>query len=122
MKSKIGNIFVSDKILEEYCVQTYKIDPYFYDHDKELIKGDKNGRNYMLFKIDVYILEHNLAVEINEKAHTDRDLIFEEKRQEALEKELIVSLLELIQVKKVMMQIMKLVEYRHLLVNLKTDN
>ena len=121
MKSKIGNIFVSDKILEEYCVQTYKIDPYFYDHDKELIKGDKNGRNYMLFKIDVYILEHNLAVEINEKAHTDRDLIFEEKRQEALEKELIVSLLELIQVKKVMMQIMKLVEYRHLLVNLKTD-
>ena len=122
MKSKIGNIFVNDKILEEYCVQTYKIDPYFYDHDKELIKGDKNGRNYMLFKIDVYILEHNLAVEINEKAHTDRDLIFEEKRQEALEKELIVSLLELIQVKKVMMQIMKLVEYRHLLVNLKTDN
>ena len=122
MKSKIGNIFVSDKILEEYCVQTYKIDPYFYDHRKELIKGDKNGRNYMLFKIDVYILEHNLAVEINEKAHTDRDLIFEEKRQEALEKELIVSLLELIQVKKVMMQIMKLVEYRHLLVNLKTDN
>ena len=122
MKSKIGNIFVSDKILEEYCVQTYKIDPYFYDHHKELIKGDKNGRNYMLFKIDVYILEHNLAVEINEKAHTDRDLILEEKRQEALEKELIVSLLELIQVKKVMMQIMKLVEYRHLLVNLKTDN
>ena len=122
MKSKIGNIFVNDKILEEYCVQTYKINPYFYDHDKELIKGGINGRNYMLFKIDVYILEYNLAVEINEKAHTDRDFIFEEKRQEALEKELIVSLLELIQVKKVMMQIMKLVEYRHLLVNLKTDN
>ena len=122
MKSKIGNIFVNDKILEEYCVQTYKINPYFYDHDKELIKGGKNGRNYMLFKIDVYILEHNLAVEINENAHTDRDFIFEEKRQEALEKELIVSLLELIQVKKIMIQIMKLVEYRHLLVNLKTDN
>ena len=122
MKSKIGNIFVNDKILEEYCVQTYKINPYFYDHDKELIKGDKNGRNYMLFKIDVYILEHNLAAEINEKAHTDRDFIFQEKRQEALEKELFVSLLELIQVKKVMIKILKLVEYRHLLVNLKTDN
>ena len=122
MKSKIGNIFVNDKILAEYCVQTYKINPYFYDHDKELIKGDKNGRNYMLFKIDVYILEHNLAAEINEKAHTDRDFIFQEKRQEALEKELFVSLLELIQVKKVMIKILKLVEYRHLLVNLKTDN
>ena len=122
MKSKIGNIFVNDKILEEYCVQTYKINPYFYDHDKELIKGDKNGRNYMLFKIDVYILEHNLAAEINEKAHTDRDFISQEKRQEALEKELFVSLLELIQVKKVKIKILKLVEYRHLLVNLKTDN
>ena len=29
-----------------------------------------------------------LAVEIDEKGHTDRDLIFEEKRQEALEKKL----------------------------------
>ena len=28
------------------------------------------------------------AVEIDEKGHTDRDLIFEEKRQEALEKKL----------------------------------
>ena len=31
-----------------------------------------------------------LAVEIDEKAHTDRDIIFEEKRQEALEKNLVV--------------------------------
>ena len=29
-----------------------------------------------------------LAVEIDEKGHTDRDLIFEEKRQKALEKKL----------------------------------
>ena len=39
-----------------------------------------------------------LAVEIDEKGHIDRDLIFEEKRQEALEKNLVVNLLELIQV------------------------
>ena len=49
------------------------------------------------------------------------DLIFEEKRQETLEKNLIVNLLELIQV-NVMMKIMKLVEHKHLLVSLKTDN
>ena len=29
-----------------------------------------------------------MAVEIDEKVHTDRDLIFEEKRQKALEKKL----------------------------------
>ena len=32
------------------------------------------------------------------KGHTDRDIIFEEKRQEGLEKNLVVNLLELIQV------------------------
>ena len=36
--------------------------------------------------------------EIDEKGHTDRDFIFEEKRQKALEKNLVVNLLELIQV------------------------
>ena len=32
VKSKIGNIFVSEKILEEYSVNVYEIDPYFYEH------------------------------------------------------------------------------------------
>ena len=32
----------------------------------------------------------------DEKGHTNRDLIFEEKRQDALEKNLTVNLLELI--------------------------
>ena len=123
VKSKIGNIFVNEKILEEYSVKIYRIDPYFHQHYKEKIQTDKNGHYHILFKIDVYFAEYFLAVEINEKGHTDRDLIFEEKRQEALEKKnLVVNLLELIQARKVMMQTMKLVEYKHLLVNLKTDN
>ena len=41
---------------------------------------------YTLFRIDVYFTEYFLAVEIDEKGHTDRELIFEEKRQRALEK------------------------------------
>ena len=44
-----------------------------------------------------------------------------EKKTRSTRKNDIVNLLELIQVKKVMMQIMKLVEYKHLLVNLKTE-
>ena len=67
VKSKIETIFVNEKILEEYSVKIYEIDPYFYEHYKKKI---------------------SLAVEIDEKGHTDTDLIFEEKRQKALVKKL----------------------------------
>ena len=52
------------------------------------IQVDKNGCKYILFRIDVYFNKFLLAVETDEKRNTDRDLIFEEKRQEALEKKL----------------------------------
>ena len=85
-KSKIGTIFANEKILEEYSVKIYEIDPYFYEHYNKQIQVDNNGRKYILFRIDVYFTKYSLAVEIDEKGHTDRDLEFEEKRQEALEK------------------------------------
>ena len=50
------------------------------------IEFDRNGCKYILFRIDVYFNKFLLAVEIDKKGHTDRDLISEEKRQEALEK------------------------------------
>ena len=31
-KSKIGAIFANEKILDEYSVRIYEIDPYFYEH------------------------------------------------------------------------------------------
>ena len=43
---------------------------------------------YILFRIDVYFTKYCLAVQIDEKDHTDRDLIFEQRRQDALEKKL----------------------------------
>ena len=43
VKSKTGNIFVNEKILEEYSVRVYKIDLYFYEHYKEKIQDDENG-------------------------------------------------------------------------------
>ena len=52
------------------------------------IQVDNNDQEYILFRIDIYFTEYFLAVEIDEKDHTDRDLIFEEKRQKALEKKL----------------------------------
>ena len=120
VKSKIGSIFINEKTLEEKSVRIYEIDLYFYEHYKEKIQVDNNDQEYILFRIDIYFTEYFLAVEIDEKGHTDREPIFEEKRQKALEKNLTVNLLELILVGKIMMQTMKLVEYRHLSVNLKT--
>ena len=55
---------------------------------KKKIQVDNNGKEYILFRIDIYFTEHCLAVEIDEKGHTDRDLVFEQKRQKALEKDL----------------------------------
>ena len=59
------------------------------------IQVDKNGCKYILFRIDVYFNEFLLAVEIDEKGHTDRDLIFEEKRQKALETKLVCKFIRI---------------------------
>ena len=67
VKSKIGNIFVNEKLLEEYSVQIYKIDPYFYEHYKEEMQVDKTGHEYILFRIDVYFTKYLVTVEIDEK-------------------------------------------------------
>ena len=52
------------------------------------IQVNENGCENILFRIDVHFSEYLLAVEIDDKVHTDRDLLFEEKIQEALEKKL----------------------------------
>ena len=60
-------------------------------------------KKIQLFRTDVYFNKFLLTVEIDEKGHTDRDFIFEEKKQEALEKNLVGNLLELIVCKKMVM-------------------
>ena len=87
VKSKIGTIFVN-KYIFIYSVRIYEIDLYFSENYKKRIQVDTNGRQYILFRINIYFTKYCLAIEIDEKGHTDRDLIFEEKRQKALEKNL----------------------------------
>ena len=65
-----------------------KLIPYFYEHYDKKKKVEKKGCKYLSFRIDIYFSECFLAVEVEEKRHTDRDIIFEEKRQKALEKKL----------------------------------
>ena len=47
-----------------------------------------NIQYILQFTIDIYFSECFLAVEIDEKRHNDREIIFEEKRQKALQKKL----------------------------------
>ena len=90
VKSKIGPIFVNEEIFEEYSVRIYEIDPYFYEHYKKKMQVGDNDQRYILFRIDIYFTEYSLPAQIDEKGHTDRDLIFEKKkkRQMVLEKKL----------------------------------
>ena len=53
----------------------------FYEHHKEKVKVDKNGCEYILFRIDVYFTEYFLVVELHEQNHEIRECIFEKKRQ-----------------------------------------
>ena len=77
----------------------------------------------MLFQLfSVYFNKFLLAVEIDEKGHTDKDLTLEGKKgKKHKNKKLVVNLLELIQVmqKLVMIQIMRLVTQKHLLMSSK---
>ena len=86
IKSKTGNIFVNETLLEEYSVKIYEIDLYFYEYYRKKIQVDENECKYISFRIDVYFTEFLLEREIDEKRHNDRDFIFEEKRQKTLEK------------------------------------
>ena len=78
-RKKIGKIFKKHNPLEEYSVKIYEIDPYFYEHYEKKIQADKNGCKYILFRIDIYFSECFLAVEIDEKRHSDSEIIFEKK-------------------------------------------
>ena len=61
-------------------MKIYEIDRYFYKH---------YWKKYKLMKMEINIYtEYLLAVEIDEKGHTGRDLIFEENRQKVIEKKL----------------------------------
>ena len=104
-------MFVNEDILEEKSVRIFEIDPYFSEHYKEKIQTDENGNKYILFRTDIYFAKYFLAVEI---------LNLNKKDKRHQKKSLTVHLLELILVKKNMMQTIKLVKYKRLLVNLKT--
>ena len=75
------------KQVNEYKMTKKEIYKNLTNYSKK-IQVDENGCKYILFRIDIYSSERFLAIEIDEKRNTDRDIIFEEEGQEALEKKL----------------------------------
>ena len=85
LNQKIGKIFKKHNPHEEYSVKIFEIDNYFYKHYEKKVQVNKNGCKCISFRIDVYFNKFLLAVEIDEKGLTDRDLFLRKKRQEVLE-------------------------------------
>ena len=79
VKWKRKTIFVNEEILEEYSVKILEIDPYFYQHYNKKIQTDKNGRAYILFRIDVYFTKYFIAVGIDEKVLLTETLFLKKK-------------------------------------------
>ena len=62
VKSKIGSMFINEKILEEYFVKVYEIDDYFYEQYRKKILVDENRCKCILFRIGFHFTEHLLAI------------------------------------------------------------
>ena len=73
------------KYLKNILLSFVKVILIFMSITKKKKQVDKNGCEYILFRINVYFTEYLLAVEID-KSFFGRYLIFEEKRQKALQK------------------------------------
>ena len=56
--------------------------------------------NVLGYRIDAYFPKHKLAIEVDEQGHNDRDFNLEIEWQKAIEKNLVVNSLELIQLKR----------------------
>ena len=83
-KSRIRKHFKNCNPKEEYYVTIYENDTYFYEEYKRKILIDVNKSTYILLKIGIYFSDYSLAVDIDGKDE-DKDIIFELKRQKALE-------------------------------------
>ena len=98
VKNQLPNIFKDHPIVAQPIHTTVGYDEWslsftlwrkFYNsHGKYKPELNENGNKYILFRIDIYFTKYSLAVEIDEKAYTDRDIIFEEEKKKALEKRL----------------------------------
>ena len=65
--------------------------------------------NVLGYRIDACLPKYKLAIQVDEQGHSDRDIDYEIEKQK--------TLLELIQLKKILIFLLKLVKYRITLLN-----
>ena len=75
-------------MLEEYSVRVYKIDTFSWASQRKKIKVDKNGCEYISFRIYVNFTEYLLAAELMNKNTKAENLLLRKKRQEVLDQKL----------------------------------
>ena len=124
VKSKIGKIFKNQIPLQDCSVKIYKIDPYSQEHYEKKYKLIKMGVNIYYLELIFILVSVFQQQKLMKKDILTETLFLKKKDKKHQKKNLVVNLLELIQVmqKIVMIQIMRLVTYKYLLMSLKTDN
>ena len=60
------------KYLKNIVLKFMKLIPILISIMRKKIKVDENACNYILFRVDICSSEYNLAVEVDEKEHSDR--------------------------------------------------
>ena len=121
VKSKIGKIFNNQNPFKEYSVKIYEIDPYFYEHYEKKYKLIKMGVNIYYLELIFILVSVFQQQKLMKKDILTEILFLRKKDKKHQKKNLVVNLLELIQVmqKMVMIQIMRLVMHKHLLMSSK---
>ena len=123
VKSKTGKIFKKHSLIEKYSVRIYELILIFVNIIKK-IKLIKMVVNIFYLEL-IFILANFFEQQKLIKKDILTDTLFLKKKgKQHQKKNLIENLLELIQVKQkmAMIQIMRLVMQKHLLMSLKTDN
>ena len=120
VKSKIGIIFVNEKeYLKNIPLRFLKSILIFMKIIKKKQKLIKMVVNTYYLELMFILLNIFKQQKLMKKVILTKTLFSKKKDKKRQKKNFIVNLLELIQVKKAIMQTMRLVEYKYLLVNLK---
>ena len=98
VKSKIGNIFANEKILEEYSVKIYEINPYLYEHykKKKKYKLMKTGVNIYYLELMFILLNISQTQKLMKNVILTKTLFLKRKDKKHQKNNLVVNLLELI--------------------------
>ena len=88
VKSKIGTIFVIEKILEKYSVKAYEINPYFHEHYNKKYKLTTMIKNTHYLELIFILLNILQQQKLMKKVILTETLFLKKKREKALEKKL----------------------------------